>query len=227
MSTGAVVAVVVVILVVLVLLALLLRMQTQRRHLQQRFGPEYDRTLQERENRREAEKELAGRERRYDQLDIRPLSPDKRDQYRADWRRVQEQFVDAPEEAVTEADRMVTLVMRERGYPTDGYEQQLADLSVAHARTLEHYRKAHDINLRVGSDVSTEDMRQAMVHYRALFAELLGEERGRLAGRAQVDEARTDSDQPVNQTLPSQERAHEDNYDYEARHRGGNTDATR
>jgi hypothetical protein len=227
MSTGAIVAVVVVILVVLALLALLLRAQSQRRHLRQRFGPEYERALQERENRREAEKELVGRERRYDQLDIRPLSPAKRDQYRADWRGVQEQFVDAPEDAVAEADRLVILVMRERGYPTDDFEQQLADLSVAHARTLEHYREAHAINQRVGSGASTEDMRRAMVHYRALFAELLGDDSDRLAGRAQADEARADSDQPVDQTLPTQARAHEDDYKYQARHQGGNTDATR
>ena len=185
MSTGAIVAIVVVVLVLLVLLALLLRMQTRRRHLQDRFGPEYDRTVQERENRIEAEKELAGREKRYSQLDIRPLAPDVRNTYAQDWRRVQEQFVDTPNSAVAEADRLVTALMKDRGYPTEGYEQQLADLSVAHARSLEHYRLAHEINVRTDRDASTEDLRNAMVHYRALFEDLLsnGSDPGRRADR--------------------------------------------
>jgi hypothetical protein len=174
MSTGAIVAIVVVVLVLLVLLALVLRMQTRRRHLQDRFGPEYDRTVQERENRLDAEKELAGREKRYSELEIRPLAPDVRDTYANDWRRVQEQFVDAPNAAVSEADQLVTALMKDRGYPTEGYEQQLADLSVVHARTLEHYRLAHEINVRPEHDASTEDLRNAMVHYRALFEDLLG-----------------------------------------------------
>jgi len=176
MSTGATVAIVVGVLVLLALLALLLRMQTRRRHLQERFGPEYDRTVQERESRRDAERELASREKRYGQLDIRPLSPAQRDSYTLDWKRVQERFVDTPDTAVSEADRLVTALMGDRGYPTEGFDQQAADLSVAHARTLEHYRIAHDINGRAGRGASTEDLRLAMVHYRALFEELLGDD---------------------------------------------------
>jgi hypothetical protein len=209
MSTGETVAVVVVILAALALVALLLRMQLQRRHLQDRFGPEYERKLRESENRRQAERELADREKRYAELDIHPLDPAKRDQYAADWQQVQERFVDTPGEALADADRLVMAVMRERGYPTEGYDQQVSDLSVAHARTIEHYRAAHDISAR-GGDSTTEDMRRAMVHYRSIFADLLGP-----AGQERTDDRR---DQP-----PEDERADGDG----ARHLGGKSDATR
>jgi Tfp pilus assembly protein PilX len=230
MSPGATVAVVIAVLVVLALLALFLRMRIRRRHLQERFGPEYDRQLQESENRRQAEKDLANRERRYDELDIRPLEPAKREQYAADWQRVQERFVDTPDSAVADADRLVILVMRERGYPTEGYEQQVNDLSVAHARTLEQYRAAHDINSRTGGDATTEDMRQAMVHYRAVVTDLLGTDDDHIRGNhAPPDDTRFDDDTRSGQVLPNQARSDEDDRqaDRRAQHRGGPTDATR
>ena len=211
--------------------ALLLRMQFRRRRLQERFGPEYDRKLQESENRRQAERELADREKRYDELEIRPLEPAKRDQYAADWQRVQERFVDTPDAALTDAHRVVVLVMRERGYPTEGYEQQLSDLSVAHARTLEHYRAAHDIHTRTGGDATTEDLRRAMVHYRAVFTDLLGNDTDHIrADHTPRDQARSDDDDDddlrrSDQVLPNQARSDEDNR--RAQHRGGATDATR
>ncbi|GHH69192.1 hypothetical protein GCM10017673_19280 [Streptosporangium violaceochromogenes] len=149
--------------------------QRQRRHrLRDRFGPEYDRTVRERENRREAEQELLAREERFSSLDIRPLDPKTRKTYARKWMEVQERFVDAPGFAVTEADHLVTSVMAERGYPTEDFEQRLSDLSVAHGRTLDHYRRAHEISRRAArKEASTEELRQAMVHYRALFEELL------------------------------------------------------
>lgn len=153
-------------------------LQQQRRHrLRDRFGPEYERTLQERETRQEAEQELIAREERVNSLDIRSLDPGTRETYAKRWLEVQERFVDAPGFSVTEADQLVTSVMAERGYPTENFEQRVSDLSVAHGRTLDHYRQAHEISSRAAhKEASTEELRQAMVHYRVLFEELLGDQ---------------------------------------------------
>ncbi|MFC4535696.1 hypothetical protein [Sphaerisporangium dianthi] len=168
------VAVVVAAVVAILAVGYFLVQQQRRRRLQERFGPEYERTVRERENRREAEQELIEREQRHAKLDIRPLSSDSRSTYAKKWTEVQERFVDAPGFAVTEADHLVTAVMADRGYPTEGFEQQVSDLSVAHGQTLDHYRKAHEISSRAARrEASTEELRQAMVHYRALFQELL------------------------------------------------------
>jgi hypothetical protein len=174
MSTVVVVVIVIVVIVVLGVVGFVARGQARRRGLQQRFGPEYDRTVESHESTREAEQELLAREKRHDELEIHPLDPEARERHLAEWRQVQERFVDAPETAVTEADRLVVLVMGERGYPTEGYEQQVSDLSVEHATTIDRYRKAHDISTQAeAKKASTEDLRQAMVHYRTLFTELL------------------------------------------------------
>jgi hypothetical protein len=174
MSTVAVVVIVIVVLVVLGIVVFLARAQARRRRLQQRFGPEYDRAVKTHESTREAEQELLDRQKRHEELEIRPLAPEARERHLAEWRQVQEHFVDAPEAAVSEADRLLVLVMGERGYPTEGYEQQVSDLSVEHAATIDRYRQAHDISARAeNKKASTEDLRQAMVHYRALFNELL------------------------------------------------------
>lgn len=171
MWTGIIIAAAV---IVLVLVALAVRTTVRRRHLQERFGPEYDRTVEAEHGRRAAERDLTAREQRHEDLEIRALPSAVRNRYARDWTSVQEHFVDNPDEAVGEADRLVITLMSERGYPTEGYEQQQRDLSVEHGRTLEHYRIAHEINGRVGSrDTSTEELRSAMVHYRALFEELL------------------------------------------------------
>ncbi|GAA3445975.1 hypothetical protein [Planomonospora venezuelensis] len=176
MSAETLIWVVVIVVAVAAIIAVgYVVLQQRRRHrLRERFGPEYERTLQERENRREAEQELLAREQRFSSLDIRPLDSETREAYAKKWTEVQERFVDAPGFAVTEADHLVTAVMAERGYPTDDFEQRIADLSVAHGRTLDHYRQAHEISGRaVRKAASTEELRQAMVHYRALFQELL------------------------------------------------------
>jgi hypothetical protein len=176
MSAIAWVAVVIVVLLVVLAVGYLVQTQNRRRQLQDRFGPEYDRAVQESESRKEAEEELRAREERLARLDIRPLDPEARQTYARKWTEVQERFVDAPGFAVTEADALVTAVMAERGYPTENFEQRLSDLSVAHAATLDHYRAAHDISRRAArQEASTEELRQAMVHYRALFEELLVE----------------------------------------------------
>ena len=175
MSTGAIVAIIIVVIVVAAVVVAVM-MANRRRRLKERFGPEYDRAVTERGSRREAEAELAERERHHRELDIRPLSPAARAQYSSEWTAVQEQFVDAPQAAVTGAQTLVSAVMEDRGYPTQPYDQTLADLSVEHASTLDHFRAAHDISQNAAAGTaSTEDLRQAMIHYRALFAELLGE----------------------------------------------------
>jgi hypothetical protein len=177
MSTGAIVAIIVVILVVAAVLIGLSALN-RRRRLRERFGPEYDRAVSE-QGRRDAEAELAERERRVRKLDIRPLTPTARAQYTSEWTALQEQFVDAPQAAVAGAQTLVTAVMRDRGYPTEGFDQTVADLSVEHAATLDHYRAAHDISQRAASGAAaTEELRQAMIHYRALFAGLLGQPAG-------------------------------------------------
>ena len=183
MSTGAIVAIIVVVIIVAAVLVAVAA-ANRRRRLRERFGPEYDRAVSEHGSRREAEAELAGRERHVRELDLRPLSPSARSQYLSEWTAVQEQFVDAPQAAVTGAQTLVSAVMEDRGYPTQPYDQTLADLSVEHASTLDHFRAAHDISQNAASGTaSTEDLRQAMIHYRALFAELLGEPAARLDGR--------------------------------------------
>jgi hypothetical protein len=151
---------------------------SRRRRLQQRFGPEYGRLVGERGSRREAEAELTEREHRVRGLDIQPLTEVARASYEGQWTSIQEQFVDAPADAVSGAQFLVSDVMTERGYPAGrgDQDQVLADLSVEHSDTLDRYRAAEEISRKAAAGTaSTEDLRQAMVHYHALFADLLGE----------------------------------------------------
>jgi hypothetical protein len=176
MSPTQIVVIVLVIIIVLAVAAAL-AVVGRRRSLRQRFGPEYDRAVAEQDSRAGAERELRQRQRRHAELTLTPLSDESRARYAADWEEIQAQFVDSPGEAVNAADELVTRLVAERGYPTEDYEDQLAHLSVEHARTLGHYRDAHEIHLRnVRGEASTEQLRQALVHYRALFADLLGED---------------------------------------------------
>jgi hypothetical protein len=150
--------------------------QTIRRSkaLQERFGPEYDKTLAERRSKREAEAELAAREKRVEKLTIRPLSAEDRKRYLEAWRLRQEHFVENPRTAVTDVDLLVEEVMRARGYPVGDFERQAADVSVDHPNLVENYRAAHAIAQRSRDGrASTEDLRNAMLHFRALFDDLL------------------------------------------------------
>ncbi|MEU2615245.1 hypothetical protein ABZ570_27245 [Micromonospora sp. NPDC007271] len=168
---------VVTVIVVLILAALagVAVVANRRRALRQRFGPEYDRLVAERDSRAEAERELRERERRHAELRLTPLSAESRARYATAWEELQVRFVDSPAEAVRDADELVTRLIAERGYPTGDFSEQTAHLSVEHARTLSHYRDAHEIRLRTErGEASTEELRQALVHYRALFADLLG-----------------------------------------------------
>src|SRR6266508_2676676 len=134
------------------------RQHTSKR-LRESFGPEYERM---------------DREKRREQLDIRPLDPAQGQRYAEAWRDTQARFVDSPEQAIREGDHLVTEVMRERGYPMEDFDQRSADVSVDHPQVVENYRAAHAISLsNEQGKASTEDLRQAMVHYRALFVELL------------------------------------------------------
>jgi hypothetical protein len=167
--------VVVAIIVALMLVAGALALRRRRTaRLRERFGPEYDRALQQHGDQRSAEGDLRRRRERRRELDIRPLQPVTRERYAARWTATQRRFVDAPTPAVAEADSLVAQVMRERGYPVDDFEQRTADVSVDHPETVEHYRLAHAISVDSAQGrASTEDLRKAMVHFRALFDELL------------------------------------------------------
>lgn len=174
MSPWLTVILIVLVLAVVAAVALTVR-NGRRRKLQKTFGPEYDRVVADTGNRADAEKELRERERRHSEFELRALSPESQAKYSRAWEEVQIRFVDEPEQAVATADDLVTKLIAERGYPTSGYDDRLADLSVAHARTLGNYRDAHAISERSrAGQASTEDLRQALVHYRALFADLLG-----------------------------------------------------
>ncbi|WBB54786.1 hypothetical protein [Verrucosispora sp. WMMD573] len=155
----------------------------RRRALRQRFGPEYDHVVAEQDSRSAAERELRDRERRHAELELVPLTPESRVRYTEAWEELQVRFVDSPAETVGQADELVSRLIAERGYPTGEFDDQIAHLSVEHARTLGHYRDAHEIHLRNSrGEASTEDLRQAVVHYRALFSDLLGEEPPGTAG---------------------------------------------
>jgi hypothetical protein len=171
------VVVIVIVVLVLAALAAVAVVASRRRSLRQRFGPEYDRVVAERDSRSAAERELRDRERRHAELELTPLDPESRTRYAAAWEELQVRFIDSPAETVGDADELVSRLIAERGYPTGDFSDQIAHLSVEHARTLTHYRDAHEIRLRnERGEATTEELRQAVVHYRALFADLLGED---------------------------------------------------
>lgn len=173
MNTTTVIVLVVLALLVLAAVGALVA-RRRRAKLRERFGPEYDRTVESSERKRDAERELRQRAQRRDELDVRPLEPARRDSYAAQWRQTQEDFVDQPSHAVSTASELVEQVMRERGYPTEDFDQMARDVSVDHAQVVSEYRAAHELStLNQRGRATTEQLRQAMVHYRALFADLL------------------------------------------------------
>jgi hypothetical protein len=168
---GIIVAVVVVVAGVL----MLARAQKSRR-LRTRFGPEYSRAVQESGSAARGEERLAKLEQRVERFKIHALSPPDQSRFVDAWRQVQAKFVDAPEVAVAEGDQLVREAMTARGYPVVDFDQQAADLSVNHPLVVEHYRDGHAIAVRhAQGQASTEDLRQAMIHYRKLFDDLVGE----------------------------------------------------
>lgn len=161
---------------IIIVAALVIVRNKRSERLQSRFGPEYERTVHETGNVRKAEATLQARETRVERFHIRPLTREDANWFSDEWRRVQALFVDDPANAVTRADRLVGEAMTARGYPVGDFEQRVEDISVDHPNVVMNYRAARDIAERHARHAaSTEDLRQAMVHYRALFSELLQE----------------------------------------------------
>ena len=178
MPDATLIIVAVVIIGILVAAVWWYSMRQRSAKLQEKFGPEYERTVAEKGDTRKAEDELTDRQKRVSKLEIKPLAADERRRFNDEWRAVQARFVDEPSAAVRDADTLVGRVMEARGYPVGDFEQRAADVSVDHPTVLEHYRAAHAVALRhAQGQASTEDLRQAMVNYRALFAELFEEPR--------------------------------------------------
>jgi hypothetical protein len=166
---------VVVVVVLLAVVGWLLYDRRRTTELRSTFGPEYERTVKDAGDRRAAEGELRKRQERVQALEIRPLGGEDRQRYATEWRQVQALFVDEPKAAIDDADDVIGQVMEARGYPVADFEQRVADVSVDHSAVVQHYRAAHAIAERRDEiDTDTEALRQAMVHYRALFEDLLG-----------------------------------------------------
>jgi hypothetical protein len=165
---------VVVVVVVIVVAAVLANRRRRTERLKRHYGGEYERLVSRTGGQQAAEEELIARERKREKLEIVPLQPAARSDFTARWQQVQTRFVDDPATAVGVADRLVTEVMRERGYPVDDFDRRAADISVDHPQIAENYRAAHGIHLsQQRGDVNTEQQRKAFVHYRALFERLL------------------------------------------------------
>ena len=177
-----------VVVVLLVIIGVLVARLQRSRRLKDEFGPEYGRVVAERGDQRAAERELADRRQRVGTFEIRPLDPAVRERYLEQWAAAQRTFVDEPVGAVGQAHELVQRVMHDRGYPVDeDFEQRTADISVEHPTVVENYRAAHGISVRArNGQSSTEQLRQAMVHFRALFDDLLAPADG---GRADDDSA--------------------------------------
>jgi hypothetical protein len=194
------IAVAAVVIVALVVWRALAQRRTGR--LQERFGPEYDRTVDTAESKREAEAELQDREERRSELEIRPLPQAARARYVERWQVVQAEFVDDPAAAVARADDLIQSVMAERGYPVEDFEQRAADVSVDHPHVVENYRNGHRLaQASADGQGSTEDLRQAMRHYRALFEELVEPAADEPSARERRDEPAEATDRD-----PSEER---------------------
>jgi FtsZ-interacting cell division protein ZipA len=194
------IAIAVVALLAVFLWQALARRRTSR--LQQQFGPEYDRTLDTNDSKREAEAELQARQEHRQQLEIRPLPQAARDRYLQSWQSVQAQFVDDPRGAVASADSLIQSVMAERGYPVDDFEQRAADVSVDHPQVVENYRHGHRLaQASASGNDSTEDLRQAMQHYRALFDELVEPAAEQPTTREQRDQQDDIAPQPSERTV--------------------------
>ncbi|HLU57410.1 MAG TPA: hypothetical protein VKZ81_18290 [Pseudonocardia sp.] len=173
------VIVVVVLLLALVAVGMVLAQRRRSERLQEQFGPEYERSVDEAGSRRAAEAQLAEREKRHRKLDIRDLRPEERERFAASWADIQREFVDDPHRAVRDADLLVLDIMRTRGYPVgdDGgdFERRAEDISVEHPDVVQRYREAHRVRTATErGDVDTENQREAVTSYRSLVDALLG-----------------------------------------------------
>jgi hypothetical protein len=174
-STQLIVAAVVLVVLILVAVgAIVERRRTRTLAFRNRFGTEYDRAVVKHGSPREAESNLADRETRVEALTIRELGVTERERFVSEWHIVQSRFVDHPKAAVTEADDLINALLEARGYPQASFEQRAADLSVHYPRVMENYRIAHSVAVRLGQvEATTEELRTAMIQYRAIFDDLL------------------------------------------------------
>jgi hypothetical protein len=174
-NTTALVIVTVLVAVIVIALGLIVLLWRRRsRKLQQQFGPEYKHAVRQYGDAHKAEAELAAREKRVRKLEIRPLTQEEQSRFAEVWRKTQARFVDEPSKAVGEADGLIKEVMQTRGYPVGDFDQRAADVSVDHPNVVTNYRAGREIAARNKSgEATTEDLRQAMMHYRSLFEELL------------------------------------------------------
>jgi len=187
----AIIVVAAVIVAALVIWGALKRRRTNT--LRDRFGDEYDRTVEEQGKRAKAEAVLEEREERVAKLDIRPLTPQERGDFSREWREAKAVFVDSPVEAVHHADRLLASIMKTRGYPMADFDRRYEDLTVDHGEVARHYRDGHEITLRhERGQASTEDLRQAMIHFEALFDDLVNEVAHDDGARPVKSRARTD-----------------------------------
>jgi hypothetical protein len=178
MQTWEIVTIIVAVLVLVAALAWVYSLRQRSRRLQAHFGQEYDRTVEQFGDRRRAESNLSRRVARVNRLNIHPLSASDRRRFVAEWKACQAHFVDDPVEAVYDADQTILAMMRSRGYGAEDVGRRFEDISATHPHLAADYRQAHDIVARHRrAEATTEDMRQAMVHYQKIFTELLGEER--------------------------------------------------
>jgi hypothetical protein len=174
MPVWAWILIVIAVALVVVALAWLVTSRRRSTRLQERFGPEYNRVTSTSESKREAEAELTRREERREKIDVRPLPEESRARYAEEWKVVQAEFVDEPSRAVARADSLLQRIMGDRGYPVEKFDQRVADLSVDHPKVVENYREGHRLATKGdGNGSDTEDLRQAMRHYQALFEELV------------------------------------------------------
>jgi hypothetical protein len=175
-STALTIAIVVIAVIIVAAVLVLARRKQRTARLRSRFGPEYERTVDDVGDRHRAEHELHERQKRVSKFEIRSLSASERDHFIEAWRVIQAEFVDQPKQALAKADDLLTDVMRARGYPIEDFEQRSADLSVDHPSVVQHYRAGREIAVRhKQGEADTEDLRQAMIHFRALFDDLLGD----------------------------------------------------
>jgi len=183
--TQIAIIVAVVVLIVGAIIVFIQRRRTDK--LRSRFGPEYERSVAESGDRRRAEAQLEKRAERVEKFHLRPLTTDDRSRYTEQWDRVQSHFVDAPAGAVAEADQLLGDIMATCGYPMGDFEQRAADISVDHPVVVQNYRAAHDLALRQAKgQATTEDLRRAMIHYRALFEDLVYDRKEAVKDRVPV-----------------------------------------
>jgi hypothetical protein len=176
-NTTQLVLVAVIFLVIGVVIAMALTRAQRTKRLRERFGPEYERAIKEMGDKRQAEDELEARLAHVNTLQIRPLTAEEVNRYALEWQKTQTEFVDEPLTALQKADRLIREVMKTRGYPVEDFEQRAADISVDYPELVTDYRGLHLIAIKEKDDeVSTEEMRQAMVHGRALFENLISQE---------------------------------------------------